>query len=1463
MTKKVPFTDAASPPKSRASKSLNDDTRRKTKPRQDDIQVFMDTVQTLIVQLDTEGRITAVNARALRLLEYSREELLGRSWFETCLVQPQGEEQVRPVFLKMMAGEIASVEYFENFVVTKSGKQRLMAWHNAILRDGEENITGALSSGEDITDKRRTDEALAKNRALLEQTLEQSPIPMVLVEMPGAILKIVNSAYRKAMGIDQAPTNVGKSLAEIELTYRHYRADGTALSRDQLPVALALRGIPTDAMELCIVRQDSTERWMLASATPIINAKGDILAACLTMTDITERRQAEQERERMMGELNASLGTLRETEARLRALSDNIPDGMVYQIELNPETGERRLNYVSAGVENMHGVTVGDALSDASLVYNQILEEDFALLASREAYTMAHLSPLSAEVRLRQPSGQLFWRLFHSAPRALPNGRFVWDGIEIDITAQKLAEAALRESEHYLRTILDTTADGFVAVDPSIRIAEVNDAFCRMTGYSKGELTGMSIFDLDANFTREDIVGIMTSVGAGKAALFETRLRCKDNTFVDVEISTAPLTGNDGWTISFVRDLTERKRAQEKLRKSEENYRALFNEMLDGFALHEMLCDADGSVSDYRFLAVNPAFERMTGLKAEDIAGRKVLDIFPDTEPYWIETYGKVALTGEPAFFENYFAALGKYFEVTAFRPAPMQFAVIFADVTERRLAEITLKKERDRLSAVMETSPVGITLLDRSGTIIFANRQAEKILGLSREDISGQTYNAPLWRILTKNGEPMDDGELPFRRVMASGQPLFHARQTIETHPGRRVHLSINAAPLLDDRGEIEAVITSLEDISERVWAAQALREKDALLSNLAAQVPGMLFQFKRDPDGTYTVPYASQGIRALFGCTPEAVRDNFEPIFKTVLPEDHTRLQQTIEASAQTLSPWECEYRVQLPGGPVRWILGTSLPERQADGSIIWSGYDLDVTEAKLAAQALRESEEKFSRVFQKAPLLMSLSAVEDGKLLEINDAFTQISGYPREECLGKTTLEMGWISKEERDRLLSKLTPEQSIDGVEIEATAKDGWKLAMLVYGELINIGGAIRLLTLAQDMTERKQYEEEKQKLQAQLTQAQKMESVGQLAGGVAHDFNNMLGVIIGRAEIALEQMESPQTLHENLEEIHKAATRSADLTRQLLVFARKQTVSPRVLDLNATVSGMQKMIKRLIGENINLIWKPGMGLWPVRIDPSQIDQILANLCVNARDAISGVGNIIIETDNRVFDEDACEGLVDCEPGQYVMLFVRDTGSGMSAEALEHLFEPFFTTKGVGEGTGLGLAMVYGAVRQNRGFIHVQSEPGEGTTFRIYLPRHLARVEEHPRAPASTPASRGQETILLVEDELSILNMTRLMLEKLGYTVLPAKTPGEAMHLAREHSGRIHLLITDVIMPEMNGRDLAKSVLSLYPDIKRLFMSGYTADVITHSGVLEEGVHFLQKPFHSKALAAKVREALER
>ncbi|WP_319589125.1 ATP-binding protein [uncultured Desulfobulbus sp.] len=385
---------------------------------------------------------------------------------------------------------------------------------------------------------------------------------------------------------------------------------------------------------------------------------------------------------------------------------------------------------------------------------------------------------------------------------------------------------------------------------------------------------------------------------------------------------------------------------------------------------------------------------------------------------------------------------------------------------------------------------------------------------------------------------------------------------------------------------------------------------------------------------------------------------------------------------------------------------------------------------------------------------------------------------------------------------------------------------------------------------------------EHEKLEVQLHQAQKMESVGRLAGGVAHDFNNMLGVILGYTELAMERVEPDNPLHANLEKIQGAAQRSADLTRQLLAFARKQIVSPKVIDLNDTIESVLKMLLRLIGEDIDLAWRPGKEVWPVKMDPIQVDQILTNLCVNARDAIVDTGKLTIETSIASFDEEYCSHHAGIVPGDYVLLAVSDTGCGMDKETQAHLFEPFFTTKEMGKGTGLGLATVYGVVKQNNGFINVYSEPRKGTTFKIYLPRHLDKTVPLPEKEPYKPDERGRETVLLVEDEPTILDMTTEMLERLGYTVLAAGTPGEAIRLTREHPGRIDLLLTDVVMPEMNGRDLAKTLLSIYPDIRRLFMSGYTASVIAHHGVLDEGMHFIHKPFSMKDLGRKLREALE-
>ncbi|HBG05146.1 MAG: hypothetical protein A2075_22820 [Geobacteraceae bacterium GWC2_58_44] len=396
----------------------------------------------------------------------------------------------------------------------------------------------------------------------------------------------------------------------------------------------------------------------------------------------------------------------------------------------------------------------------------------------------------------------------------------------------------------------------------------------------------------------------------------------------------------------------------------------------------------------------------------------------------------------------------------------------------------------------------------------------------------------------------------------------------------------------------------------------------------------------------------------------------------------------------------------------------------------------------------------------------------------------------------------------------------------------------------------------------QDITESKKAEEEKAKLEAQLQQARKMESVGRLAGGVAHDYNNMLSVIIGHANLALMELDPADPLEIHLEEILKAAERSADLTRQLLAFARKQPVAPRVLNLNETVAGMLKMLQRVIGEDVHLSWQPAATLWPVRVDPSQIDQILANLCVNARDSMAGIGRITIKTGNSVIDQECCSRNAGFLAGDYVRLVVADDGCGMDQQTVALIFEPFFTTKGVGEGTGLGLATVYGATRQNNGFIDVGSEPGVGTTFTIYLPRHAGESRQPRRAAAAEPDRTGRETILLVEDETALLELTALALTRHGYRVLAANSPGAAIELAGRHPGEISLLVTDVVMPGMNGRDLATELLSRDPHLSCLFMSGYTSDVIAVHGVLDEGVHFIQKPFPIGELSAKVRTVLD-
>jgi PAS domain S-box-containing protein len=547
--------------------------------------------------------------------------------------------------------------------------------------------------------------------------------------------------------------------------------------------------------------------------------------------------------------------------------------------------------------------------------------------------------------------------------------------------------------------------------------------------------------------------------------------------------------------------------------------------------------------------------------------------------------------------------------------------------------------------------------------------------------------------------------------------------------------------------------------------------------------------------------------------------------------------------------------ETRWQRRDGTIMDVLLSSTPVNFQDHAKGVTFTALDITDRKQAEKDLNLAHERILTILDGIDSTVYVADMDTYEILFMNQKMITDFG-------GNKTGDLCYSAFRKNSEPCACCTNDQLID--------KDGNPAGVCVWHDHNPVTGSYYInhdraiawtdgrlvrMQIATDITELKTME-------AQLHQAQKMESVGRLAGGIAHDFNNMLGIILGHIEMALEEIDPAVPLHASLQAVQHAAERSAALTRQLLAFARKQTIAPKVIDINDTVEGMLKMLRRLIGEDIDLLWQPGRNLKPVKVDPSQIDQLLANLCVNARDAIAGVGKITIETDAKTLDEAYCADHLGFLPGEYVLLEVSDNGCGMDKKTLNQIFEPFFTTKEQGKGTGLGLASVFGMVKQNNGFINVYSEPGQGTTFKIYLPAYAITSAGVVEKAPELPTERGNEIILLVEDEPAILQMTTMMLTRLGYTVVAAATPGEAIRLALEYQGRIDLLMTDVVMPEMNGRELAGNLLSYYPDLKRLFMSGYTANVIAHHGVLDEGVHFIQKPFSIKDLGGKLREALE-
>ena len=880
------------------------------------------------------------------------------------------------------------------------------------------------------------------------------------------------------------------------------------------------------------------------------------------------------------------------------------------------------------------------------------------------------------------------------------------------------------------------------------------------------------------------------------------------------------------------------------------------------------LVDVTGS-----FHYVNSAACEMLGYSHEELLGMCVADVDPEQPvEYWghhwstLKQEQKILITThhrrkDGSLFPvevsaNYFEYNGKEYNLGIVR-----------DITERLIAEQKKSDERTEtelavayrfLDQLINAIPDPLFVKDREHRWLLLNDANIALTGLPREALIGKSD----YDVFPKEQADVfweKDEEVYNTGLMNVNEECFTSAS------GVTYYVQTVKSRFQGPDGN-EYLVGVIRDISERKRAEEEIRQLNATLeqrieertAQLAAKERNFRTLAENFPDNiarydtSCRTLYINPALEKTLGCSAATVIGSI-PVEKPLTREAQAYQNKltSVLGSGETV---EMDLVMSDRGEGERYHNIRFIAERDDNGRI--TGVLVigrDITERKHAEEHLR----KLTQAIEQSPVSIVITDTS-GNIEFVNRQFTEVSGYSREEALGKNPniFKTGHTPPEEYKKIWQTIANGGVWKG-EFLNQKKNGshfWEHATIA--PVRNVQGRItHYVAVKEDISERKRLEE-------RLHQAQKLESVGRLAGGVAHDFNNMLAVILGRTELALRKVTSNNPLYVGLQEIHKAAERSADLTRQLLAFARKQVITPQLLDLNEALEGMLTMLRRLIGENIDLAWLPGKELLLLEMDPVQLDQILVNLCVNARDAIVDAGKITIETHGVSFSDAHCVEHPDFLPGDYVQLAVSDNGPGMDRETLDQIFEPFFTTKQVGRGTGLGLATVYGIVKQNNGFINVYSEQKEGTTFRIYLPRIIDTPSGGGNEEEQQPVSCGHETILLVEDEPSILAMAREMLESCGYKVLAVGAPEAALRIAHDHQDQIDLLITDVVMPGMNGRELVEKLKEENPELKCLYMSGYPTNVIIRHGIVDEGVHFLQKPFALDVFAEKVRTAID-
>ena len=1039
-----------------------------------------------------------------------------------------------------------------------------------------------------------------------------------------------------------------------------------------------------------------------------------------------------------------------------------------------------------------------------------------------------------------------------------------------------------------LKPVLETALDAVIMMDEMGIVLGWNGLAVTTFGIGAAEAVGKSLSSLivPPQYRVAHDEGLRRYLATGQTHVLNRRIEItalrRNGEEFPVELSITA-TGDVGSRVfvGYLRDITARLEAERSLRDSEAYIRLLLNSTAEGF----YAVDSDGTTT-----LCNPSFLKMLGFETEaDAIGKKLHDLIhhshPDGSPYpksECPIY-QCAQTGHPAHVtdEHFFRVDGSAFPVEYWvhpieRDGALQGAICtFLDVTERVAAaaaaedaKLDAQSLERQHAAILGQLAEGVIVADVDGKLTFVNEAAARLHGVARLDVEPDHYSET-YHLFTESGDPYPPRQLPLARAV-SGETVEGARWRVHRPDGTDVLAVGSARPVLDGTGAQSGAVLTVRDETARDLAERVLRESEARLRALADNLPGgVVYQLRSGADGSdRKFLYVSQSHERLTGVSAEAVMADPSIPYALVHPEDRARLAEAEALAIRDKAQFDIQLRYLRRGGEERWCRLVSAPREQPDGSLVWDGLQIDISDRVASELALQELNANLEQRVEertrerdrawKNSRDLQVVVNSDGVFTAANDAWGFILGWTPDQVIGRHHLDFVHPDDQADSESAKAVATRGELEPYENRCMHSDGtyrwisWVAAPqegLIYASGRNV-------------TAEKEAEEALAATAEQLRQAQKMEAVGQLTGGIAHDFNNLLAGISGSLE-AIERRVGKQRyldLGRYIEGAQGAARRAAALTQRLLAFSRRQTLDPKPTDVNRLIQGMEDLIRRSIGPDIVLEVVGAGGLWPTLIDASQLENALLNLCINARDAMPEGGRLTIETANKWLDQREAKNR-DVPPGQYLSLCVTDTGTGMPQDVIERAFDPFFTTKPIGQGTGLGLSMIYGFVRQSGGQVRIYSEENHGTTMCLYLPRFAGTVDKQEADRTELMAPGDGEMVVVIDDEPLIRMLVVETLEENGYRVLDAGDGPSGLQLlgSGEH---VDLLITDVGLPGgMNGRQVADAARVARPELKVLFMTGYAENAVVGNGHLDHGMMVLTKPFLNTDLVNKVRELI--